>query len=173
MTVLEFTQWLKNFSSNPYFIDRIHCYDARRRRICCKQSIRGQTERKIGEGGKRSRRRSRSRSRSNIGTRGSSRRRARTRASSNGAGPHTLSIVKGDGTEREEEAVVSDCNSRCRTAFNEEENLLYYTTAGHGLPYRRTLRARKIPAPGSGLSGDAGGGGGGGGGVPHLRPVLE
>lgn len=75
--------------------------------------------------------------------------------SSTGAGPHAVGVVKGDGTEGE--ITVSDCNSRCRTAFNEEEPELYYTTAGHGLPYRRTLRARKVPSPGSGYSGGGGG----------------
>ena len=61
--VLEFTHWLKNMSSKPFFSDRIRCYDPGRRRVFCKQSIRGQTTRNISRGRCRSKSGSRSRRR--------------------------------------------------------------------------------------------------------------
>ena len=137
--VLEFTQWLNKYASDPYFSDRIRNYDAGQRRAFCKQSIRSRT---TGDIGRRER------------TRSISRRRGRRKRRTSTGGPRTtLGVVQGGGGE-DTGTAVSDCNSRCRTAIKEEESVLY-TTEGHGLPYRRTLRARKVPSPGSsGVGGD-------------------
>lgn len=127
--VLEFTQWLKNASADPCFGISTCTYDACERRALCRQSIQGQNAWRVG--GKR---------KSTCGRRGSYGRRDSGRAGRPSGGSAELVHVRGD------------CNSRCRTAF--EDAAFSYTT-GHGLLKQRTMRAREIVGTDSGGRGDA------------------